>query len=838
MRDPSRIGLRTGHLVVLVTVILCGCGSSDNVDDRDVLPGDGWGDSPQDTLGQYRDSLVDALDPGTETANDTNEPSDLPHDNDGATADTTQDGLALTDAEDVADIPVLPPAIQEIDRTLDPAYLEPNRGFSLKIIAPLLAEIPSGDLRADQMPWVIRSELVLPSGQSIPLGTRERAFAAIHAPPGYEDRYLYMNADSDPVDQRYTYTASLIQPMSTLSWMKSEGIGTISGDYFWIVIYRSGFFRSDTYVVCPVLAGSSGASSGMTVHFDADTLESGSPIGMMVNSYLTDDRKKIADLSGVPTYHESCSCYETGMFGHRLRPCTEADIDQLPAMPRAVEPTDGREGVPTDALLEWFSKGDQDGGDVAYDLYFGTDNPPATRVLSGTDRTSWKPTLQKDRTYFWRVSVTDDEGNAVVGPVWTFNTDSQIPELAAHTYLIVVDKRLQGLIDDELARYVLDITGEGHEVPAVRYWMPGGHQMLKALIRESWERWGINGVFLIGDMPSAWFEQVTDFGEPYGLVHEEFPIELYFQDMDGEWVDSDDNGIYDGHQGIDIELFSARLIGDAGRIRAYLDRLHDYRTGGSFFAQRRFFSFVDDDWNGSRHLGSRDPYTTGQTWELGDIYGSNYVRREWSNDTGKQDYLDFMAGDGGAEFVYQWIHSDPQRIYFDDNFSPNPDNILTLDELVAHGVQGSFYNLFDCSISRYTEPDGNMATEYVHGQKGLAAVGSTKTGGIFNPIVLHGALRDGKGFGEALRLWFNDTWAYRGDYGFDEAFFNGWWLGMMVQGDPLVTLNAPPGPSTIRQDPPRRMYHPRELQHLNSIMYRRALSTMVHGYLESMRERR
>lgn len=783
------------------------------------------------------------LDDGSSADGSGDVAEDAPAPTDGTAADDGA-GFDLPDAPSpdvVADLPRetsdLPAGIEAIDRALDAAFLEPNRGFTLRMVTPLLDAVPADSPGEEQQPWIIRSELKLASGRTIQMDVRSSAYAAIYDIPGYDENYLYVSTGSDVVDGRYTYAASVTQTLSTTAWMKSTGVDTISGHYFWVTVYRSGYFGGDAYVVCPVMAGSSGASSAMQVHFEPGTLEPGQPLGLMVNTYLTEDRTTIATLSGVRAYHEACYCYDASPYGYSQRACTDADIDHLPGMPQAVEPENGREGVATSAVLRWSSTGDADGGAVTYDVFFGTDNPPATRVLAGTTDTAWTPTLAPDTTYYWRVRVRDDEGNEVEAPVWTFNTDKTLPVLAPHTYLIVVDKRLKGQVDAELDQYVQDILQEGAEVPAVRWWMPGGHQQLKALIRASRDRWGIRGVFLVGDLPSAWYEQDSDFGEPVGVLHEEFPTELYFQELDGDWADADGNGIYDGHPGIDLDIFSARLVGGADRIRAYLDRVHRYRVNGSFFAQRNFFSFVDDDWNGSRSLGYADPETTGNTWDLGSIYGSRYVRREWSDETGRQDYLDVMSRDGGAEFVYQWIHSDPQSIYFDDNFSPNPQNLLTLEELVAREVQGSFYNLFDCSISRYTEPDGNMATEYVHGEKGLATVGSTKTGGIFNPGVLHRALRDGGGFGEALRLWFNDTWGYRYSYGFDEEFFDGWWLGMMVQGDPLLRLTSAPQASVLQTAPPRERYSPDQLRRLNDILRRQAQSARVHGYVDSIRRR-
>jgi hypothetical protein len=322
-----------------------------------------------------------------------------------------------------------------------------------------------------------------------------------------------------------------------------------------------------------------------------------------------------------------------------------------------------------------------------------------------------------------------------------------------------------------------------------------------------------------------------------GLVHEEFPADIVFQDLDGAWTDRDQDGIFDGHGDLDLDLFGGRLLGDAARIRAYLDRNHRYRTGGSLFSERRFLSFVDDDWNGSRSLGSPDPQTTGRTWDLEAIYGDRYVRREWSDDTNRPDYLQAMAREPGVEFVYQWIHSIPQALFFDDNFTPNPENLLTVPELGAARLSGSFFQLFDCSASRFTEPDGNLASEYVHGEKGLWTIGSTKTGGIFNPEVLHQALRDGVPVGEALRLWFNDTWKYRFVYWFSDEIFDGWWLGMMVQGDPLLPIAPPAAIPAASRLPAVPRWSPEDLARWTRLIGEQARRSRVLGMDESLRAR-
>ncbi len=811
----------------------------------------------------------DALAPDDAAAGDTVGHDTVAHDADPediAADDAVADSIVVTDAadDDVAEVDIpgdptdalmadtaIPEGIQAINAALDEDFLVPNRGLAMKMVTPLLGEYPASGITAADNPWILWGELLLPSGETVDLSLKSAAFATLYPIDGYDDSWVFINAGNDSDGTTPAYTLNIFPTISTLQWMKDAGLEQISGDYATFVVYKSAWFKG-AWVSCPALASTAGSQSAMRVHFDVDTLDAGAPFGFMINSHVTDDRAALVSMYQAGTYHELCNCYDPAGESYVERACTAADIDWFPGQARAVFPRDGAEGVEPaggaagDVTLEWTSAGDPDGGAVEYDLYLGTDESNPEPVWLQSPGTTRSVTLEPDTTYFWRVDVRDDEGNLVRGETWTFNTDTEVPLLEAHNYLILVDKRLQGKIGDELDRYVDDIRTMYDLYPAVRYWMPGDASMMRDMIVDSFtnrcvgKAGCLRGVFLIGDLPSAWYEQDSDFGGDIGIMHEEFPTELYFQDLDCVWSDADGDGMFDAHGDFDLEIFTSRLIGDADRINAYLARVHDYRVNGPFFQPRTFFSFVDDDWNGSNAYGVPDGGTTNQTWELESIFGDNYIRREWEDDTDKPDYMDVMTG-GGAEFVYQWIHSDPQRIYFDDNFSVNPDNILTLDELAGAGVDGSFFNLFDCSISRYTEAYGNIATEYVHSGKGLATIGSTKTGGIFNPEVLHGAMRDGLGVGEALRLWFNDTWEYRDQYGLPDPTFDDWWLGMMVQGDPMVQLNPDAGAaarSSARVGPASwRTFAPDEIRSLYLMMGRRAAATKVGGYADWLRSR-
>lgn len=72
--------------------------------------------------------------------------------------------------------------------------------------------------------------------------------------------------------------------------------------------------------------------------------------------------------------------------------------------------------------LTW-NASDVDNDPLTYDVYFGTDNPPATKVGSNLTDKSIDVTLTNSTTYYWNVIVKDDKGGQTIGQVWNFKTD-------------------------------------------------------------------------------------------------------------------------------------------------------------------------------------------------------------------------------------------------------------------------------------------------------------------------------------------------------------------------------------------------------------------------------
>ncbi|MBT3224216.1 MAG: hypothetical protein HN348_34545, partial [Proteobacteria bacterium] len=239
------------------------------------------------------------------------------------------------------------------------------------------------------------------------------------------------------------------------------------------------------------------------------------------------------------------------------------------------------------------------------------------------------------------------------------------------------------------------------------------------------------------------------------------------QSFDSTWSDNDGDGMFDSHTSIGhLDIYLSRLTGKAAKIQTYLDRVHDYKTNGPLL-EPSMFIFIDDDW--------QDPYfgAINSTWGLESVY-STFVRMEdvWS--TKGYRYLDFM-GTEGAEYVYQWIHASPTELYFIED--GDWYETVTLNEIVQNGAVGSFFNLFNCSAARFTET--NLASTYLHRPYGLATVGSTKAGGIFNPYPLHAKLVAGGNWGKGFVKWYEEEGRY------DDS----WFLGMGIQGDPTLVLS-------------------------------------------------
>jgi hypothetical protein len=324
---------------------------------------------------------------------------------------------------------------------------------------------------------------------------------------------------------------------------------------------------------------------------------------------------------------------------------------------------------------------------------------------------------------------------------------------------VIVQDSLSGGLMPSLDQYSADLRVKGKKVHVVS-WVPGTAAALRALIAAEVNDYGVKGAFLIGNLPAAWYAKRT-----FDTYDEEFPVDVYLMDLDATWTDTNADGKYESHSALNADIFTSRANGTLAELQAYFARLHTYRTTGSLVNQSAWV-FLDDDWSG---------YSSSLPFGLNAIYtttDSIYDKAE----TTAAAYMAKLTGTG-AEYVYQWIHSTPGTLYV----RGTGGDTISVYDLRAANPKGSFYNLFDCEAARFTQL--NLGMTYVLGIQngyGLASIGSTKLGGIYYAQPFHARLAAGETWGEAYRFWYNDTGKSDDD----------WFLGIVILGDPMLTIQG------------------------------------------------
>jgi PKD repeat protein len=365
------------------------------------------------------------------------------------------------------------------------------------------------------------------------------------------------------------------------------------------------------------------------------------------------------------------------------------------------------------------------------------------------------------------------------GPFEAKTVLEKSPDKSADYYvkfLIIVNTDLYPLITGSVDQYILDLNDEGYEVELVTS-SGGTAEDLRAFLQEKYYA-GMKGCVFIGDLPVAWYEIYNCFDY---YENEQFPCDLFYMDLDGEFVDADRDGLYDHHNGeVTPEIWMGRLTAsphaqgarfEDSIIINYFDKNHLYRTG-QLDLNKRALVYIDDDWAGE---GTYWDDNVGLTYDVRTL-----VYDEWT--TWADDYEDRL--DDNYEFIEVCVHSSAYSHSFKN---PNEEWSTTTNiEVNNIGPVAHFYNLFACSNARFTTT-GNMGGCYIFGDEyGLASVGSTKTGSMLYFEYFYYPLGRGKTIGESMRDWFIDI-AWDGSYEFDKAC---WHYGMTLQGDPTLTVSG------------------------------------------------
>ena len=253
-------------------------------------------------------------------------------------------------------------------------------------------------------------------------------------------------------------------------------------------------------------------------------------------------------------------------------------------------PENGQEGIELSPAIRWQGK-DPDGDPLRYDVYFGESaNPP--KVSSGQDNNSYGTgLLNKNTTYYWKVTTKDGNENQSVSPIYSFKTvNKNNPEYG----LLVGD---EGLL-------VMDISDPDHPFIHGRNGESEGYAVVYKDHLAYVSTAGSEGILIV-DLhdkanPVIRGRYSTDYystSDPYGLqIVGDY---LYVADQN--------NGL------IIIDLLNEAMIGSGGQKSSY-EFIHvfgDYAYLGGYY---HFYCYDISD--------PSDPIEVSET----DIPGSEYTQ--------------------------------------------------------------------------------------------------------------------------------------------------------------------------------------------------------------------
>jgi hypothetical protein len=128
----------------------------------------------------------------------------------------------------------------------------------------------------------------------------------------------------------------------------------------------------------------------------------------------------------------------------------------------------------------------------------------------------------------------------------TISAHPRVPLPMTPRFYIIVDEGIFGSITAELDRYMDDIMAEGKYVPMLIHRDWADEVEVKNQLKFVYTNYNLAGALFVGDIPVAYFEMEENFpGENPTWV--DFPMDLFYMDMDGYWEDTDFDRAYDVH---------------------------------------------------------------------------------------------------------------------------------------------------------------------------------------------------------------------------------------------------------------------------------------------------
>lgn len=336
-------------------------------------------------------------------------------------------------------------------------------------------------------------------------------------------------------------------------------------------------------------------------------------------------------------------------------------------------------------------------------------------------------------------------------------------------------------IKPSIDRYLQDMGNEGFNTE-LRLFRGGTAEEVRAILKSIPS---LEGAVLIGDIPAAIYEIWRDNRSTYF----DFPSDLFLQDLDGNFTDTDGNGKYDLHSGSrSPEIWVGRIKCDnmseseISLMKRYFDKNHNYRTGALRLPERALI-YLDDDWS---------IFNDSITEDVALAIQDTMVVYE-NETTNADNYLSWLSQNWSL--VQLAVHGTPTT----HNFQTNGQNAGVVDyrNVSTANYRCFFYNLFSCWNGDYRTKDYIGGWYIFSNNYGLAVVCSTRPGGMWFTADFYRQFQNNT-LGFAFREWLANRIAFEDKYPDTWYTEDKWFSGMTILGDPTLGLQStevpPPGP--------------------------------------------
>jgi len=344
--------------------------------------------------------------------------------------------------------------------------------------------------------------------------------------------------------------------------------------------------------------------------------------------------------------------------------------------------------------------------------------------------------------------------------------------------LVMVHSSIYATIESSLEQYALDIENEGFSVNIIETSQLQNEtpQDIRSILQNKMNN-NLVGALFVGDIPEVWIE----------MGNEKILTDMYYKDLNGLWIDSDGDGVYDEHSGdISPEIWLGRLkastiAGDeASLTNNYFTKNHRYRNGLLVLPWWRSLAYIDD---------------SGLNWTEEAELSLSQVSTEVTlvtdpATTNARDYESRLKDPFGYEWIYLMCHGSYDFHTFRVPEEQDPSSwsgTIFSWEYQAIDPRAFFYLLFVCSAAEYTKSGYLAGSAVFTDTYGLAAIGSTTEMFSISSLEFFISLSEGNAIGDAFQEWFAEQGEEKNELQENDRY-QSIFYGLTIVGDPTLRL--------------------------------------------------